>query len=419
MKAWLISVALMLLIVPAAWGGGTFLLAPSAMPADERNIYVDLIVLADREALTGFEPPETVRARVSGEDVVLRRIGEPGRRTIGAGEFGRWTYALARGGRRGEVRIELAGGASVAVSAPAGVSGSVSDMSDSPATAAATAPTPERRPWDLFDPLSNVMRRDPAPQSESDLVEILGYRFRPHEPLYFLYGGDRPNGKFQISFKYQLFDPEGTLAERFPAVAGLYIGYTQTSFWDLQGESKPFFDTSYRPEILVSYDDVDRFLTGDNGRLLPEWISLNFQAGVKHESNGMGGPESRSINTAYIRPIVTFGDRAGWFVTAAPTIWTYLPDDDDNPDIEDYRGYGDLKLVAGQAGGLQLAFISRVGDDWEHPAFQFDLSFPLRPITQGNVDLYLHAQYFTGWGESLREYNERGDSLRFGISLVR
>jgi len=38
-----------------------------------------------------------------------------------------------------------------------------------------------------------------------------------------------------------------------------------------------------------------------------------------------------------------------------------------------YRGYFDLKLIFGQADGLQAAFTGRVGDDWDKGSVQMDL----------------------------------------------
>jgi len=37
----------------------------------------------------------------------------------------------------------------------------------------------------------------------------------------------------------------------------------------------------------------------------------------------------------------------------------------------------------------------------------------------GNVGLYLYAQYFLGYGESLLNYNERTSAFRLGFALFR
>ena len=89
-----------------------------------------------------------------------------------------------------------------------------------------------------------------GPRVETGLVEFLSTRFRAHEPIYFIAGPLNPNTKFQISLKYQLFSDGGEIDERAPWASSLYVAYSQTSFWDIGGDSSPFFDTSYRPEFL-------------------------------------------------------------------------------------------------------------------------------------------------------------------------
>ena len=253
------------------------------------------------------------------------------------------------------------------------------------------------------------------PKTESGLVEYLATRFSAHEPIYFLGGAVTPSVKFQISLKYQLLSPEGSIAQALPWASNFYLAYSQTSFWDIGGESNPFFDSSYRPAALYEQ-------TWLGVHWLPAMSRFDVQAGLQHESNGKGGGDSRTINIAYVRPVFTFGDSGsgrGFFVAVAPRVWAYVFSLRDNPDIADYRGYGDLTLITGWRGSLQLAAMGRMGNDWDKGALQLDLTYPLRQITAKNLDLYLDAQFFTGYGESLLEYNESTTTFRIGVSLVR
>ena len=52
-------------------------------------------------------------------------------------------------------------------------------------------------------------------------------------------------------------------------------------------------------------------------------------------------------------------------------------------------------------------------------ALQLDLTYPLRALSSKNVDLYLDAQLFTGYGESLLEYDQSETNFRIGVALVR
>ena len=292
---------------------------------------------------------------------------------------------------------------------------SVLAVSLAPAWAAGQTPATQSAPTTFQAAGESDEPQLELPTVEAGLAEFLADRFSPHEPIYFLWGPDEPNIKFQFSLKYELFNPRGSLAQAAPGLTGFHLAYTQTSFWDTEAGSSPFFDTSYKPELLYLYEDPD-------ADWLPGQSRFDLQLGLQHESNGKDGAESRSLNIAYVRPVFTFGDPGtgrGFFVAAAPRLWGYLGDLYDNPDLYEYRGYGDLKLITGWRDGLQLAAIGRLGNDWDKGALQLDLSYPLRRFLSGNLDLYLHAQYFTGYGESLLEYDEKGDSFRVGVSMVR
>ncbi len=248
--------------------------------------------------------------------------------------------------------------------------------------------------------------------AEAGLVEYRPLQFSAHEPIYILIGTDQPNGKFQFSFKYQIVPADSPLGKAAPWATGFHIGYTQYSFWDLEGDSKPFFDSSYKPELLWIWDNIR---PGDFGPI----SRFDVQLGVQHESNGGDGENSRSLNIVYVRPVVTFGERDSWFVSVGPRVWTYIGSLDDNDDIEEFRGYGDLKVVAGKGDGLQVAAVGRIGSDFDKGSLQIDVSYPIRKALFDSIDVYLHGQLFTGYGESLLGYNDGDTNFRVGISLVR
>jgi phospholipase A1 len=254
----------------------------------------------------------------------------------------------------------------------------------------------------------------PLQSQHTGLVEFLSNRLAPLEPIYFLIGTERPNAKFQFSIRYQVLNTDGPLVTAFEPLKGLNFGYSQTSFWDLEGDSQPFTDNSYRPEVMLLYDDLVP------PARLKFFEHIGLQTGVQHESNGQGGDESRNLNFVYIRPILTIGDRdhEGLFLTVAPRFHGYFGDMENNPDIERYRGYVDLRVIVGQGGGLQAAFTGRLGSAWDKGSIQMDLTFPLRKLLFGNVDLYLQGQIFNGYGESLG-YNESDTTYRVGLALVR
>jgi len=408
------AILLLLAALTSATRAAPPLLAPAGEPAvaGGEPAEFDLVTVNDTAEPIEYVPPAALAVRVrsadgSTRDASLDRLDPKGDRIpLDPGRFAKVRYRLTGVGLvPGRATVELPGGSAAAFD--------VLPPSAAPPARRVPPLSPER----VVAPFT---RQDPNFKTEAGLVEYLAYRIRPHGPAYFLPGDEDPAAKFQFSFKYQIFDPQGALARAAPPLRGLFFAYSQTSFWDIFGESKPFFDNSYRPSLLVQYEEIDdRLRTAQGGRVLPSWLRLDLQAGVEHESNGRGGENSRSLNVAFVRPTFTFGDRSDYFVSVGPRFNVYLDTAEDNPDIEEYRGYADLRLVAGQAGGAQLAATGRMGNDFERGSLQLDLSTPIRRVTGNSLDVYLHAQYFVGYGESLLLYDERTDSLRFGISIVR
>lgn len=231
-----------------------------------------------------------------------------------------------------------------------------------------------------------------------------------HEPMYFVIGGTDPkSARYQISFRYRLFDDQGVVAESFPLVRGLYFGFTQTSLWDLSSDSKPFRDTSFRPSLFYQWKLSDP----------SEGNSVALAAGYEHESNGRDEEDSRSIDTLFARIDARYYFPNGrTYLGVEPKVWGYI-DKDDNPDITDYRGYAQLGLRLGSDDGLMLTALLRKGKAGVGST-QLDLSYPLRQSVFSGVGAFAHLQYFNGYGETLLDYNVgRGPQFRIGVSIVR
>lgn len=410
-----LTAGMTLLGASGAWAAPTVALTPPAQtPSSDGEVRFDVLVTNDGGKAETYRAAEVLPCRLTTADgvadVEAYRQGGVADLTVAPGSFVRVPYS-AKLTTAGRVIIELRDqpGATVVNVVPTGAAVSRKEAATLPATR-------------TDNPLSILTAQDPNFQREMGLVEYLSYRVKAHEPVYIVAGNEDPSTKFQFSFKYQIFDPVGPLAQKIPPLGGVYFAYSQTSFWDLGDEenSNPFYDSSYRPELLLSYDNLDRHLHNAAGdRYLPSWMSLGFQAGLKHESNGKSAPDSRSANIVYARPILTFEGENGWFFSAAPSAWAYVFDLSDNDDIENFRGHADLRLVAGRAGGLQLAATGRLGEGLGQGSVLVDLTYPIRAFSFGNLDAYLDVQYFSGYGESILNYNQNTESLRFGISLVR
>lgn len=205
--------------------------------------------------------------------------------------------------------------------------------------------------------------------------------------------------KFQISLKTKAV--ENLIGDN----GDLWIGYTQSSRWQVynEDESRPFRETNYEPEASLIFR-TNYNLLGLNGRLLG--LTLN------HQSNGRSDPLSRSWN----RVMVNLGfEKDNFALMVRP--WYRLDEDfkdDNNPDIKDYVGRGDITGFYRHNENefsLMLRHSLKGGDD-SHGALQFDWTFPIKGKLRGNF------QIFDGYGESLIDYNHRATYVGLGVSLM-
>lgn len=231
-----------------------------------------------------------------------------------------------------------------------------------------------------------------------------------HEPTYIVFGDSSDRGfdaRYQLSFKYRIFDPEGFIGRFSPLFSNLYFSYTQTSLWDIGEDSSPFRDTSYRPGLFYKWAGSDKFLFPD------EW-----RAGVEHESNGRSNTESRSIDTAFISPAWHIDLPNSRRFSFLPKIYTYI-DKNENNDIQRYRGYVDWMARFGREDGLMLSGLYRQGTAG-YATGQLDISYPISERIFARTGSFVHLQLFSGYGETLLDYDQDRDTqIRLGISIAR
>lgn len=209
--------------------------------------------------------------------------------------------------------------------------------------------------------------------------------------------------KFQLSIKAPV--------ARLWDDAQLYAAFTGTFFWQTYSGniSRPFRETNYMPEVFVTQPLHWRL-----GPLKSQLLTYGFA----HESNGRDVPLSRSWNRVYLQFVL---ESSGNYWTLKP--WYRLPErkkrsplarhGDDNPDIEHYLGHFELKLA--RPFGHQVAEIMVRNNLHSHHnagAVQLDYTLPLSRRFKGIV------QVFTGYGDSLINYNNYETRTSFGILLT-
>ncbi|PJO79339.1 phospholipase [Neisseria brasiliensis] len=202
--------------------------------------------------------------------------------------------------------------------------------------------------------------------------------------------------KMQVSFKSKLME------DVFKTRADLWFGYTQKSDWQLYNQgwkSAPFRNTDYEPEI---------FLTQPVKLDLPFGGKLRMVgAGFAHQSNGQSRPESRSWNRIYAMAGMEWDK-----LTVIPRVWVRTDangDEDDNPDISDYMGYGDLKVQYRLNDKQNIYSVLRYNPKTGHGAVEAAYTFPIKGKLKGVV------RGFHGYGESLIDYNHKQNGIGFGL----
>lgn len=263
--------------------------------------------------------------------------------------------------------------------------------------AASTAGAPPETDWHAEH------RLEPIPENEPALSA--------YEPVYFVAGLRKGlNARFQLSFKYRLFDQDSTPVEWFAPLENLHFGYTQTTLWDLRADSKPFRDTSYRPSLFWQ----SKLAEEPGSPAFPSYLRVGYE----HESNGKDGISSRSIDTYFVQPAWRKDFSDGNSLFFAPRFSGYL-DRSNNPDIARYRGYIDWLFRFGDESGWLLTSRMRTGTAG-HLSSEVDVSVPLRKPLFSRTGGFLYFQLYNGYGESMLDYNYKNSTqLRVGYAIVR
>lgn len=249
------------------------------------------------------------------------------------------------------------------------------------------------------------------------------FTIAPYKPIYLMPGrwSNRPNTKptslnpsnvsksnlpyepweikFQISFKTKV--AQGL----FKGKGDIWLAFTQTANWQAYNEklSRPFRELNYEPEVIFNYP-----------------LNLNIQEfnfvmagiGFNHQSNGKSRPESRSWNRVIMHLSMQYRD---WTFNVKP--WFRLEEkakDDDNPNIQDYIGRGELMSVYKNKGHVYSLMIrSNLRFNSNYKGYvEFTWAYPIKD----NLKFYFTAS--NGYGDSLIDYNWSQTNIGLGISLV-
>lgn len=225
--------------------------------------------------------------------------------------------------------------------------------------------------------------------------------------------------EFQFSIKFKLWKNLFGLNEEYD------IAYTQHSFWQLYVPSSPFRETNYNPEFSVG------FPINENNMFHLKYLKLV----LAHQSNGQGNitEQDLDINTSDPKyssiPENWLKNRSrSWnYVTSnfyfqynnlftELTLWYRFPDGekDDNPDLLDYMGHGSVKFDY-FSGEHLWTLLYRQGNKLSRYALEGTWSHPILDSQSS----YFYVKVFSGYGESLIDYDNKINKVAVGISFSR
>lgn len=300
----------------------------------------------------------------------------------------------------------------------ASVAATVAAATDAPARTQPPGPPPEPKVSPKVAALTTIPPEDTVSRMvqewELDRSSKRGvFNFRPHRDTYLLLANystssnDAPFEEFtpagikskHVELTYQISFKMKMIEQLLSTPVDLWFGYTQNSFWQAynRAASSPFRETNYQPELMLTTP-----LALDLGILDVRYVTL----GLNHQSNGQTSTLSRSWNRLYAE----VGAEKGKFGVSF-RLWKRLDNarsDNDNIDIVDYMGHGDM-TASYRFDGHELSLTARRNFHTGHGAVRAGWAFPVAANLKG----YLQA--FSGYGQSLIDYNYSQKSVGAGF----
>lgn len=256
--------------------------------------------------------------------------------------------------------------------------------------------------------LKNIKKsKDAETQKSLEQIILSDFTLYPYKKNYLLpitYDLKEKNDRKQVETSFQFSIEKPFLYDIFGLNEVISFAYTQKSFWQTMKDSSPFRETNYEPELFVlfpyKYSDTVR----------------GIKLGINHQSNGRDGDYSRSWNRVYLESYLQFEK---FFLV--PRFWYRIPEkDDDNPDILKYYGYGDLNFIylyKKYLVELKLRNNLRLNSQ-NKGSIELDFTFALSDLLP-KATSFGFVKIFSGYGESLIDYDKEINRISFGIALSR
>jgi len=193
----------------------------------------------------------------------------------------------------------------------------------------------------------------------------------------------------------------------------IWFGYTQQSYWQIFSPaiSRPFRSTDHEPELMYIYP-ISKALPGG-------WNWSYGGIGLVHQSNGQSLPLSRSWNRVYLMTGLEKGEK--YLINAR--LWKRLSENannDDNPGISNFIGRAEVQGIwnVNQDHTLSATVRHSLGST-ARGSLRVEWFRTLgKGLAGGRSNLRLHTQIFTGYGDTLMDYNYKRTVFSVGLSLL-
>ena len=216
--------------------------------------------------------------------------------------------------------------------------------------------------------------------------------------------------ELQVSLKMGIGSDLFGLGEKY------YLSYSHKAFWQIYTDSSPFRETNYNPEAFVVFPIFDK-------ESIFQLRSLKF--GIAHNSNGQPESHDTASYTYHYEDPANMSRSLNYIYTEATLqhntlvtdlrVWARLPESkeaDDNPDIMEYTGFTEVKFTYFLQKHV-MTLMARGNIMKGQGALEATYSYPLLN------DTYVYAKVFTGYGESLIDYDNYITKFAIGFSFSR
>ncbi len=272
---------------------------------------------------------------------------------------------------------------------------------------------------------------DPLAERTIKKRSRLMFGFNAYKKNFFLPFGyaDSVYPSYVPSDQYREYEAEFQYSFSVDLVANIFgleeiygVAMTQHGFWQLYSNSSPFREINYNPEIYILIPMLQK----------ADVIGLkSITFTLSHQSNGQGDIRLLDINES------EYGDlNSNWFknrsrswnyvsmilgfqfsqLFADLTLWsrTDFIGSDDNSELIDYLGHGQLDLTY-ITGEHTFGTMVRFNPSTNYGAFELNWSYPV----YDREFIYWYVKFFSGYGESLIDYDRYVHKASMGFSFSR